>query len=153
MIPSHWTAILWTPWFASPKFARYIEFLSQNPICDIWTSEYLKATCRVRLFDMKVNFSLPGLSRKIYFNEYEEWSHFLLRDELDPATAISTNGYLVAIYSVIDWWWNPAYQSFAEWLSVDIVFLPSEWTLLHEISRKEFCAILSASSGTTLNLR
>ena len=62
----------------------------------------MKATCRVRLFDMKVNFSLPGLSRKIYFNEYEERSHFLLRDELDPATAISTNGYLFAIYAVID---------------------------------------------------
>ena len=98
MIPSHWTAILWTLWFASPRFARNLAFLAQNPICDIWTSEYLKATCRVRLFDMTVNFNLPGLSRKFYFNEYEERSHFLLRDELDPATAISTNGYLFAIF-------------------------------------------------------
>ena len=131
---------------AISHFSLRIQFVTFGP-----RSTWMKATCWVRLFDMTVNFNLPGLSRKFYFNEYEERSHFLLRDELDPATAISTNGYLFAIYAVIDWWWNPAYQSFAECLSVDIVFPSSEWTLLHEISRKEFCAIPSGSSGSALN--
>jgi len=151
MIPSHWTAILWTLWFASPRFARNLAFLAQNPICDIWTSEYLKATCRVRLFDMTVLTYLASQERFILMNMKREVIFSFVTNLIQQLQFQPTATCLQFFFAVIDWWWNPAYQSFAECLSVDIVFPSSEWTLLHEISRKEFCAIPSGSSGSALN--